>query len=249
MSYRDIARRKHSLLKGGISMNRYLMLKVWLLALFIAVPVSAQEARYGAGVFFNRSVPMLGFHDRYSASQVYGAVLDYQISSRATMEFEYHHMTMDDGKIENLAFTWPIDKQKYLSPDANSRFNLNSFLINALAYLNPRKSSSDLQLLPYIAVGAGFYDYQDRITGLIYPGQKEQPLKSDLMLEDQDDEHTALGANLGLGMTVVQNRFGLDIRGRYHIILGDLRPMESWDLPGVFPLAMFDFRTAFKLYW
>ena len=61
MSYRDIGYRKHGLLKGGISMNRYLMLKVWLLALLIAVPVSAQEARYGAGVFFNRSVPVLGF--------------------------------------------------------------------------------------------------------------------------------------------------------------------------------------------
>lgn len=230
-------------------MNRYLMLKMWLLALLIAVPVSAQEARYGAGVFFNRSVPVLGFHDRYSASQVYGAVLDYQVSSRATMEFEYHHLTMDDGKIEGLAFTWPIDKQKYLSPDANSRFNLNSFLINALAYLNTRKSGSDLQLLPYIAVGAGFYDYQDRITGLIYPGQKEEPLNADLMLDDREDEHTALGANVGLGMTVVQGRFGLDIRGRYHMILGDLRPMEAWDLPGVFPIAMFDFRTAFKLYW
>ncbi len=230
-------------------MNKYLMLNVGLLAWVFTAPLPAQETRYGAGVFFNRSVPVLGFHDRYSASQVYGAVLNYRVSSRATIEFEYHHMTIDDGKIADLAFTWPIDKQKYLSPDANSRFNLNSFLINALAHLKPRKSARELQLLPYLAVGAGFYDYQDQISGLIFPGQKEQPLNRELMLEPIEDEHTALGASLGLGMAVVQQRFGLDIRGRYHLILGDLRPMEAWNLPGVFPLAMFDFRTTFKLYW
>ena len=165
------------------------------------------------------------------------------------MEFEYHHMTMDEGKIEDLAFTWPIDKLKYSSPDANSRFNLNSFLINALAHLKTRSSGSELQLLPYISVGAGVYDYQDQITGMIYPGQKLQPLDQALMLDPQEDEHTALGANFGLGMTVVQDRFGLDIRGRYHIILGDLRPLEAWGVESVFPITMLDFRTTFKLYW
>lgn len=230
-------------------MSKYSMLNVWLLALVIAAPVTAREARYGAGVFFNRSVPVQGFHERYSASQVYGVVLDYRVSPRATIEFEYHHLTMDDGKIEGLAFTWPIDKQQYLSPNANARFNLNSFLINALAHLKPRQVRSELQLLPYIAVGAGFYDYQDRISGLIYPGQKEQPLNQELMLDPTEDDHTALGANLGLGMAVTQRRFGLDIRARYHLILGHLSPMEAWNLSGVFPIATFDFRTAFKLYW
>lgn len=219
------------------------------LMLIVTTTATAQESRYGAGVFFDRNVPVLGFNDRYESSQIYGAVLDYQVSSRVTMEFEYHHATMENGKIERLAFTWPIDKKKYLSPEANSRFNLNSFLINALAHLRSRENTENLQLLPYIAVGAGFYDYQDTITGLIYPGQKAEPLDPNVYLDPVEDEHTALGANVGLGMTLVQGRFGLDVRGRYNIILGDLRPMEAWGLSNVFPLAMLDFRTTFKLYW
>ena len=227
----------------------YDLLLGFALLLVFATTAFAQEARYGAGLFFDRNVPVLGFNDRYEASQIYGIVLDYQVSSKVTMEFEYHHATMDNGKIESLAFTWPIDKQKYLSPEAKSQFNLNSFLINALAYLRNRENTTDMQLLPYIAVGAGFYDYQDTITGLIYPGQRVAPLDPAVHLDPIEDEHTALGANFGLGMTVVQGRFGLDIRGRYNVILGDLRPMEAWGLSNVFPLTMLDFRTTFKMYW
>lgn len=230
-------KRSHGLLLG------------FALLLVFTTTVFAQEARYGAGIFFDRNVPVLGFNDRYEASQIYGLVFDYQVNPRVTMEFEYHHATMEDGKIEGLAFTWPIDKQKYLSPEAKSRFNLNSFLINALAQLRTRENSDNMQLLPYIAIGAGFYDYQDTITGLIYPGQRVAPLDASLHLDPVEDEHTALGANFGLGMTVVQGRFGLDIRGRYNVILGDLRPMESWGLSNVFPLTMVDFRTTFKMYW
>ena len=223
-----------------------LVLCVWLL---MATQAAAQETRYGAGAFFDRSVPVMGFDARYSASEMYGVTLDYWTSNRVALEFEYHHVTMDNGKIETLSFAWPIDKKRYLSPEASSRFNLNSFLINALAYLRPRTSGSDIQLLPYVTVGAGFYDFQDRISGLIYPGQRVEPLDPDLHLEPIEDEKTALGANVGLGMTIVQGRFGLDVRSRYNVILGDLRPLEAWGLNSVFPLTTVDFRTTFKVYW
>ena len=206
------------------------------------------ESRYGAGMFFDRSVPILGLGDRYPASQKYGLVFEYKLSSRTTMEFEYHHAKLTEGKIEGRAFTWGIDKKKYLSPDAQSSLNLNGFLINALVRLG-QPSGSDMQLAPYIAVGAGFYDYQDRISGMIYPGQKVEPLDADLLIEPREDEHTALGANFGMGMAVVQGRFGLDVRARYHLILGDLRPMKAWDLETVFPMGLLDVRTTFKIYF
>ncbi|MGA1195652.1 MAG: hypothetical protein ACO36I_04010 [Candidatus Latescibacterota bacterium] len=224
-----------------------LLLGIGLL-LVLATTAMAQESRYGVGVFFDRSVPMMGFNDRYTPSQIYGVVFDYRLSNRTTMEFEYHHMTMEDGKIEDQAFIWPIDKKSYLSPDAQSRFNLNSFVINALAHLRQRTNSDEMQLLPYIAVGAGYYDYQDRVSGLIFPGQKIEPLDPTIQ-QDYEDEHTALGANFGLGMAIVQGRFGLDVRGRYNVILGDLRPLEAWGFSGVFPITTMDFRTTFKLYW
>jgi hypothetical protein len=224
-----------------------LLLSIGLL-LVLATTAMAQGSRYGLGVFFDRSVPVSGFHNRYEPGQIYGVVLDYRSSNRTTLEFEYHHMTIEGGKIEGQAFTWPIDKKSYLSPEANSRFNLNSFVINALAHLQQRKSGEDMQLLPYIAVGAGYYDYQDHVSGLIFPGQKFEPLDATIQ-EDFEDEHTALGGSFGLGMTIVQGRFGLDLRGRYNVILGDLRPLEAWGFAGVFPITILDLRTTFKMYW
>ena len=164
------------------------------------------------------------------------------------MEFEYHHAKLTEGKIEGRAFTWGVDKKKYLSPEAQSRLNLNGFLMNALVRLR-EGSGSGVELAPYIAVGAGVYDYQDRISGLIYPGQKVAPLDPELLIEPRQDDHTALGANFGLGMTVIQGHFGLDVRARYHMILGDLRPMEAWGLESVFPMGMVDVRTTFKIYF
>jgi hypothetical protein len=214
-----------------------------------AADVSAEATRYGAGVFFDRSVPVLGLGDRYDASQKFGFVFDYKLSSRATLEFEYHHAGMSEGKIETASFTWGVDGEKYASPEAQSSFNLNSFLMNALVRLGEEPKHEGLDLIPYVSVGAGFYDYQDEISGLIYPGQRIEPLDADLLLDPQRDDHTSIGANLGLGMTVTQGAYGLDLRARYHLIMGDLRSMEAWGLKSVFPIGLVDVRTAFKIYF
>ena len=228
----------------------WMFLSLALFIMLILSPVFAQEtgSKYGAGIFFDRSVPIFGFDDRYAASQKFGVILDYKMSVRTTLEFEFHHAKLTDGKIEEIAFTWGVDKKTYTSPEAKSEFNLNSFLLNALVFLR-EPSSGDIQLQPYVAVGGGFYDYQDKITGLIYPGQNATPLNTDLLIEPRQDDHTALGVNAGLGMAVMQGRFGLDVRARYHMIIGDLRSMEAWGLKSVFPISMIDMRTTFKLYF
>jgi hypothetical protein len=214
-----------------------------------AADVSAEETRYGAGIFFDRSVPTQGLGDRYAASQKFGLVFDYKLSSRATLEFEYHHAGMDKGKIETASFTWGVDGERYASPEAKSSFNLNSFLMNALVRLGEEPEGEGLELIPYVAVGAGFYDYQDEISGLIYPGQRFEPLDADLLIDPRRDDHTSIGANLGLGMSVMQGGYGLDLRARYHLIMGDLRSMDAWGLESVFPMGLVDVRTAFKLYF
>ena len=227
----------------------YVGLVVGLLVLLSIPQANAQgDRRFGAGVFVDRNVPVLGFSDRYSAGLKYGATFDYKLSDRTTLEFEYHHASLSDGKIEDDAFYWPVDKKWYYSPQAESKFNLNSFLITALSHLG-QTSAGNLDLSPYLAIGAGVYDYQDRVTGLVYPGQSVEPLDVDLLMLPTDDDHTPLGITLGLGMTVEQGRYGLDVRARYHMVLGDLRPMEAWGIKSVFPISMVDLRTTFKIYW
>jgi hypothetical protein len=215
----------------------------------LLVPRTAQaQTQYGAGVFFDRSVPVLGFDDRYASSEQFGVVFARKLSERTTLEFEYNHAKLTDGKIERKPFVWSVDRKEYTSPNAKSEFNLNSFLVNALVGLGNRKAEG-IDLLPYVAVGCGFYDYQDRISGLIYPGQNAATLDPTVVMEPRADDHTALGTNAGLGMAIVQGRFGLDLRARYNVIIGDLRAMEAWGLDGVFPICTVDMRTSFKLFF
>jgi hypothetical protein len=213
--------------------------------------ISAEEYHYGAGVFMARNIPILGLADRYSAAEQYGVILDRKLSDRTTLEFEYHHVAFSDGKIENRTFTWGVDKKEYNSPDARSNMKVNGFLMNALVHLGktPDPEETGVQLKPYIAVGWGIYDYKDRVSGLIYPGQKAPPLDTTILLDPTVDKHAALGVNFGVGMAVVQGKFGLDVRARYNMALGDLRPMESWGFSGVFPLSLLELRTTFKLYF
>jgi hypothetical protein len=165
------------------------------------------------------------------------------------MDLEYHWTRLDDGKIDGLSFVWPVDKQRYASPQAHSRMTFHGYVINALIRLGPEPSTAGMRLRPYIAIGAGFYDYNNTTSGLIYPGQKVKPLNPDLLMDPQTDAHTSIGANAGLGMCVIQGHFGLDLRARCHMVLGDLRPMEAWGTKSVFPMAMIDMRTAFKFYF
>jgi hypothetical protein len=41
----------------------------------------------------------------------------------------------------------------------------------------------------------------------------------------------------------------LDVRGRYHFILSELRPYDAWGLDKAFPLQMMDLSAGFKFYF
>ena len=60
---------------------------------------------------------------------------------------------------------------------------------------------------------------------------------------------------LGLGVGTQMHRHGLtptiavDSRIRYHFLLTELRPYDSWLLNKVFPLQMMDLTAGFKFYF
>jgi len=203
----------------------------WVIGLlFVASDTFAQDAsRYGIGIFAGLNVPVQGLSQRYTTKQNFGITLDRRLKERTTIEFEYHRSTLDNGKIEDRTFIWSIDRQEYASPDARSEFKLNTFLVNALVRVGQWGNHTGLHFKPYLAVGAGFYDYRDEISGLIYPNQRVEPLDTTFWLEPQIDAHTALGGTVGFGVAALQSSlgFGLDLRARYHFFGGDLRPMEA----------------------
>jgi hypothetical protein len=55
---------------------------------------------------------------------------------------------------------------------------------------------------------------------------------------------------LGFGLEAfLTPTIALDVRGRYHFILSELRPYDAWGLDKAFPLQMMDLSAGFKFYF
>lgn len=224
---------------------------VGLLMLVLAVstwPAVAQEGSWGVGVFANYNVPVFGLGDWYDNDSKFGLNAAYVPAPNVTVEMEFHHGNFTDGSLLTRTFTW-IDGNDYTSPNAASNMSLNSLLLNALVRLRqigqPFAASS---FAPYIAVGGGFYRYRNDVSGLLWPLQTEAPPVGEM--EPFTDQRFALGINAGLGVEAfVIDNVAVDLRARYNMMFGDLRPLEDWELSGTFPLQMLDFGAGIKFYF
>jgi hypothetical protein len=227
-----------------------------ILAGLIAIAMTGLEVaegaggRWGVGSFMSYNVPLRSLSDRFSATSKYGFSWVYVANPRLHLEMEYHHSSFDDGELAKRSFTWSVDGQEYLSPGATSTMRFNSVSMNLMIFQEePTFRSKDF--LYYVEVGAGFYDYKAMTTGLIYPGQTTQPLDTTLRLQDQVDTQTALSVNGGLGVEAfVFDNVAVDMRARYHMVLGELRPYFDWgyDKKAV-PLQLFDVGAGLKIYF
>jgi hypothetical protein len=210
-----------------------------------------QPGKCGFGLFVDYLVPTLNFNSWHKPAPEFGGNLSYRMKSDRTMvmEFEYHYAKFNHGRVEKKAFIWAVNKQSVTSPNARNFMTMNSGIINTLLYLGSRKSESTRKAFPYVAVGTGFYNYVNKTTGLIYPGQKAEPLKTTLILEPREDANTSFGVSLGIGTEIkMGTKTALDLRGRYHMIFGHLNPMETWGIKEVFPIQIVDIRVAMRFY-
>ena len=210
-------------------------------------PAVAQEGSWGVGAFANYNVPVFGLGEWYENDSKFGLNAAYVPASNVTVELEFHHGHFNDGSLLTRKFTW-TDGNDYASPNAASEMVMNSLLVNALVRLRqlgqPFAASS---FSPYVAVGGGFYRYNNEVSGLLWPGQTGD-LK--LELEPFTDQRYALGVNAGLGVEAfVIDNVAVDLRARYNMMIGDLRGLEDWELSETFPLQMLDFGAGVKFYF
>ncbi len=226
--------------------------RVWIAFLVVMwaapSPAFAKGEVWGMGGFFNLHQPLRGFGDWYSKSPQVGVALTYAGSSRAAVEIEYHRSTQDHGSLEKRTFVWSEDNRPYVSPNARSRIALNAVTVNGLLFARPRPVETHARgSTPYMAVGAGLYKYVSSVSGLYWPGQKKALT---LLLDPFKDRRVSLGFFLGAGAEMfISGRVSLDLRARYHVALGNLRPMEAWGLKETFPLQMIDAGAGIKLYF
>jgi len=252
---------------------------VKILGLVAALMVStastapAQVAgKWGLGGFVGYTNPLFTFGERFgSGIDKWGLNASYVSSSRVTLEAEYHHAEMDHGVLETKEFPWSPKAQtlkQYASIDLNpagtytNRFN--SVLISGLWFFNADRTMGEGSFSPYIVVGGGFYDHKTVASNIVWPGQSptdagnvdatkvdaQGDILPQVVMDRQEDTRTAVTAAFGVGLEAfLTPTIALDVRGRYHFILSELRPYDAWGLDKAFPLQMIDLSAGFKFYF
>jgi len=188
--------------------------------------------------------PVGGLSQWYSATPNVGANIGIPTKGGQSVEIEYFYLHYLHGSIEEKLFYWPVDRQYHKSPDAKADMAIHSFLVNFLfPYKTVTLAGKTISL--YSSVGSGFYAYSNAVSGLTYPGQSKKPIRLDFHLPPVEDDQVAIGLNLGLGSQLaITEKMNLDLRLRYNLILGSIRPFEDWEIKEVFPVQMFDLKVG-----
>jgi opacity protein-like surface antigen len=259
--------------KGGspLKMFKILTLALALMAASASTAPAQVAGKWGFGGFISYTNPLFTFGERFgSGVDKWGLNASYVSSSRVTMEAEYHHADMKHGALESTKFSWSpkaLTLKQYASEDLNpaseysTRFN--SVLISGLWFFNADRTMGEGSFSPYIVVGGGFYDHKTIADGIVWPGQSPNEAKAggggldtvgdqlpSVVMNTQIDTRTAVTAAFGFGLEAfLTPTIALDVRGRYHFILSELRPYDAWGLDKSFPLQMVDLSAGFKFYF
>lgn len=242
----------------------------------VLASASASQAqvagKWGLGGFVSYTNPVFAFGQRFGGGiDKWGLNINYVSSSRMTIEAEYHHAQMGNGSLENGEFAWSPRfsvfknyRSKDINPNASYTTRFNSVLLSGLWFFNADRSMDEGSFSPYIIVGGGFYDYKTVAENIIFPAQyavHARAINPDLVdaqgdilpqvtMPRQEDTRTAVTAALGLGLEAhLTQTIALDVRARYHFIIGELRPYDAWGLNKAFPLQLFDLGAGFKFYF
>lgn len=224
------------LMKSGKS---YIATILLILAL-IGNTSHAQTTGFTSTSIVPRIVMPIGeLNDWYDPAAGVGVNLVYQFPGARRAELEYHYHFFAHGVIEERGFVWPVDGRSYVSPNAKANMSTHTVLVN---FIFPQNWNIPLgNVDPYLTFGSGLYAYTQKVSGLVYPGQGTEPLDQSLLLPPVNDQQVAIGFNLGIGSELaLGSSLALDIRVRYHAILGDMRPFEDWGLKEIFPVQMVD---------
>lgn len=244
--------------------ERLLPLILLLLLLLPSATAQAEQGvvgRLGIGVSGYMNYPILSLKDRFRATESWGTFLTYAKGPHATVEVEYHRSRFDPGKLEQSTFYWPENNpakwRRVKSPLARNYMAVDAFTINGLYHFvdrsaaDPNDGKSRTVAGPYMAYGGGFYHYVNAVSGLIFSGQPDLGAGIDetLVLEPFEDTEVAWGFHVGAGVEVLINHStGFDIRGRYHLMVGELRELQAYGMTRSYPMHYFDFGISMKYY-
>jgi opacity protein-like surface antigen len=208
---------------------------------------AVEKGQSGLGFFGSSHIPLFKFGEWYSVSPKVGLNYNYMVTPSTIAEIEYNYSDMSGGDLDMRTFTWSIDDQDYKSPNVSQSMRFHSVMASAQVHTREVGSGG---MVPYVTGGLGVYGFSNEISGLIYPGQTGKTLDQNLKLDPYKDEWAALTFSVGGGVTFAgSERILIDIRCRYNMMLGELRPLEDWGLRKAFPIQAIDLSVGIKYFW
>lgn len=225
---------------------------LWIVCVAAMLPgtqAAAQEGTFGAGGFFEFYIPLFNFRDMYGNGAKYGGTVHYAYADRQIAEVEYHHARFKDGSLERRTFTFSGDGNDYVSPQARARMTFNSIHVNWLFAI--KEQGFGQGAVPYITFGTGLHHYSSKVSGLVYAAQTPSGASAspDLtqLQEPVADTRTAYSASFGGGLMFgLGEKAAIDVRTRYNIVFGELRPFLAWGIEKTFPFNLIDVGVGLK---
>ncbi|MDE2799340.1 MAG: outer membrane beta-barrel protein [Gemmatimonadota bacterium] len=222
-----------------------------ILCIVVLLPnaqATAREGAFGAGGFFDFYIPVFNFKDMYDSGTKFGGTAHYIYHKRKMVEVEFHHARFNNGSLETRTFSFS-DGKEYTSPQAEANMTINSINANWLFALREQGFGQGTTL--YLTFGAGLHDYSSKVSGLIFAGQTPSgagaPPDPTILLEPINDTRTAFSASFGGGVQIgMGDKAALDLRARYNIVMGELRPFLVWGIEKTYPFNLIDIGAGIK---
>jgi opacity protein-like surface antigen len=208
----------------------------------------AQETTFGVGGFFDFYAPLFNFRDMYSNGLKAGGSVHFRFSEDRIAEVEFHHARFSDGSLQERTFPFS-DGNNHLSPRAKADMTFNSVSVNWLFAVSDNGFGQGAT--PYLTFGTGLYDYESKVSGLIFPGQLPSgPTAAPdptIIMEPINDSRTSFSASFGGGVLIgVTEKAAIDLRVRYNVVMGELRPFLVWDVEKTYPFNLIDVGIGLK---
>jgi hypothetical protein len=239
--------------EGSVKTKLWVVITAGLILLTSTFTAEAQQPvrRWGVGTFLAYNSALFSLRDQYTGGAKYGLNWHYSLSPRVYIEAEYHRSEFERGKLEDAMFTWTVDGKDYRSPNASAEMRFSSGVVNLLIFHQAQPSFKSGDFVYYFQVGGGFYDYKSERRNFVYPGQKTKPLDVSVVLPLQIDARAALSAHAGFGVQAFAfDKIAVDLRARYHIVMGDVRPMIAFGVEKkTFPIQLLDLVAGLKFYF
>jgi opacity protein-like surface antigen len=224
----------------------------------------AQEVagRWSIGGSFGLNKPVRGLTDWYGPTAKGGVSLTYIASSRVSVELEYQRTKDDRGSLVDRTFVWLVDNSNYASPNTTSTLSWNNFALNGIIRLTANPILQARKGGPYVTIGMGFYQFKHQVTNLVWPDQVAAVTGANslnpagpgpdgtVVIPAFADTKVALSFNAGAGLEAfVTDNIALDTKIRWHMSVGEFRPINAYGLVQTFPLQQMDVVAGVKFYF